>query len=76
MLTCKEITQLVTDYLEGRLSLWQRLMFRMHIGLCEHCHRYLQQMRVTIALEGAIPSDSPPPEVRDELLRRFRSWRK
>jgi predicted anti-sigma-YlaC factor YlaD len=75
MMTCKELTELVTDYLEGRMSLWQRLQFQLHLGMCGHCRAYVRQMRVTIRTVGRVPQESVPPSVRDELLRRFASMR-
>lgn len=69
------MTELVTDYLEGRLRFKQRLQFQMHIGMCRHCRRYLRQMRLTIRSLGSMPPESPPPEVLDELMKRFDGWR-
>ena len=37
MLTCKEITELVTEYAEGHLSFTERLRFQLHIGMCRSC---------------------------------------
>ncbi len=76
MLTCRELTELVTDYLEGRLSLAQQMRFQLHIGMCRHCRAYLRQMRGTIQALGSLPEEPVPPELREELLRRFRSWKR
>lgn len=76
MLTCREITELVTDYLEGRMGLADRIRFRMHVGMCMHCHAYLRQMRTTIALVGRLPDEPLPDVVRDALTVRFRNWRR
>jgi anti-sigma factor RsiW len=76
MLTCTQITELVTDYLEGRLSLKDRVRFRMHVGMCKHCKEYLRQMRVTVKAVGQLPDEPMPDDVRDELLHRFRDWKK
>ena len=75
MLTCQQLTELVTDYLEGRLSLLERVSFQLHVGMCGHCRAYFRQMKATIATLGALPTEPMPPTVRDELLRRFQSWR-
>jgi len=75
MLNCQQITELVTDYVEGRLSLGDRLRFRMHVGMCKHCKAYLRQMRVTVEAVGKLPDEPMPADVRDELLRRFRTWK-
>lgn len=75
MLTCKQLTELVTEYLEGRMSLADRMRFQLHIGMCRHCRAYLRQMRQTIRTLGKLPDESVPPEVLDDLLCRFRSWK-
>lgn len=74
-LTCKEIAEAVTDYLEGSLSVPDWVRFQMHLGMCLGCRRYLRQMRVTIRTLGTLPAEPVPPAVRDELIRRFRSWK-
>lgn len=74
MLTCREVTELVTDYLEGRQSLWQRVRFELHLGMCRNCRAYLQQMRRTIRAARELGQGPGPTAVPEELLRRFRSW--
>lgn len=73
--TCKGFTEAVTDYLEGRQSVLLWLRFQMHLGLCLGCRTYLRQMRQTIHTLGRLPEEPVPPAVRDELLRRFRTWK-
>ena len=75
MLTCQQMTELTTDYLDGRLTFMQRMNFHMHVGMCSHCRAYLRQMKLTIAATGRLPRAAMPPEVRDELMRRFRDWK-
>ena len=74
MPTCQQITELITEYLEGQLSLGQRMSFVLHIGMCRHCRGYLRQVRVTVHALGRMPRAPLPPHVRDELLDQFRSW--
>lgn len=74
-MTCKELTEAVTDYLEGSLSAWAWVRFQMHLGTCLGCRRYLRQMRLTIRTLGRLPEEPVPPAVREELLRRFRTWK-
>lgn len=76
MLTCKELTELVTDYLEGRMPFRKRLAFFLHISMCKNCREYLRQTKLTIATLGKMPSDPIPPETRDALLDRFRNWKR
>ena len=76
MLTCQEVTEVVTDYLEGRQSLMQRLRFQVHLGMCRHCRAYLQQMKTTVDTIGRLPNESIPPEMSKEVLDRFRAWKR
>lgn len=76
MLTCQEVTELVTDYLEGRQPLMQRVRFQLHLGVCRHCRAYLGQMRFTLSTLHQLPADSAPPAMPPELLERLRSWKK
>ncbi len=76
MLTCRELTELVTDYLEGRLSFLDRLRFQMHLGMCRHCRAYLRQLKQTIRALGELPQEPIPPELRRVLLERFRDWKR
>ena len=75
-LTCKQLTEVITDYLEGTLSFWDRLRFQMHLGMCHACRNYLRQMKMTIQTLGQLPADPIPPHVREELLSRFRNWKR
>jgi anti-sigma factor RsiW len=73
-LTCIELVELVTDYLEGALDHRQRARFEQHIGGCDGCTAYLDEMRVTIAVVGHIEEDDLSEEARMELLAAFRNW--
>ena len=75
MLSCKQLTELVTDYLEGKMSLGDRLRFQMHLGMCKHCRAYLRQMKLTIETLGHLPAEQIPDDVRDEFLQRFKRWK-
>jgi anti-sigma factor RsiW len=75
MLTCKELTELVTDYLEGRMSFMERVSFHLHLGMCDRCRAYLRQMKLTVKTLGKLPDEPIPAGVRDELMVRFRSMR-
>jgi anti-sigma factor RsiW len=74
-LTCQELVELVTDYLEDALSPADRLRFEDHLGICPGCATYLDQMRITIQAAGHISEESLDPVVRDQLLDLFRNWK-
>jgi anti-sigma factor RsiW len=73
-LTCVELVELVTDYLEGALSPSEHARVERHLGACENCARYVEEMRTTIELVGRIEEDDLSPEARSELLEAFRGW--
>ena len=76
MLSCKEITELVTDYFEGRLSFYDRLRFRFHAGMCRHCRKYVRQMKETVRDLGRLPQGAIPPEAKEALMQGFRNWKR
>ncbi len=71
MLTCHQLTELVTEYLEGRMSLRRRLQVQMHLGMCRHCRAYLHQMKTTVGALGRPPQEQMPADIKAELLERF-----
>ena len=74
MLTCRQMVELVTDYLEGRLDDDERARFEAHIAECDACTLYIEQMRMTITALGHIPPETISPEAERELLETFRDW--
>jgi anti-sigma factor RsiW len=74
-LTCAELVELVTDYLEGRLPDGQRRRFDEHLTGCDGCNAYVEQMRATIAVSGHVPARDLSPELQQRLLEAFRGWR-
>jgi anti-sigma factor RsiW len=75
-MTCKELVELVTDYLEGALAPDVRTRMEKHLSGCEGCTHYLEQMRETIRLTGQVDEDSLTSAQRDDLLRLFRDWKR
>jgi anti-sigma factor RsiW len=73
-LSCQELVELVTDYLEGALSAADLQRFERHTAGCADCTRYLEQMRVTIRLTGTLTPDDLAPEAEEALLDAFRDW--
>jgi len=51
-MTCHELVELVTEYLDGALSVSERERFEAHMALCEGCELYVDQIRTTVALVG------------------------
>ncbi len=73
-ITCQELVEIVTDYLEGRMPAEQRLLFEEHVVFCSWCDTYVAQMRETIRLTGMLREEDLSAETRDALLDAFRTW--
>jgi anti-sigma factor RsiW len=71
---CRDLVEVITDYLEDRLSPLDRARFEAHLDQCETCRMYLEQFRQTIRVLGRLPEESLSPEARDALLTAFRGW--
>ena len=74
-ISCRELVELVTAYLEGALSQEDRFRFENHLAECDHCTTYLDQMRRTIELTGTLRVDDVSPAAEQALLHAFRNWR-
>lgn len=74
-MSCQTLTELVTDYVEGRLSLANRMQFKLHIGMCKNCREYVRQLELTRETLGELPPTDIPPEVQESLLDQFRNWK-
>lgn len=74
-MTCKELVELVTDYLEGVLPDDVRIRLEAHLSGCDGCTNYLEQMRQTIRLTGQVREENLTTQQRDDLLRLFRDWK-
>ena len=75
-LSCRELVELVTDYLENALPLAERVRFEEHLIACPGCQTYLEQMRQTIDVLGRVTEESLEPAARDQLLDLFRNWKR
>lgn len=74
-LSCKELVELVSDYLEGDMVPQDRALLDEHLARCEGCAAYLDQIRKTIALSGTLKEDDIETPARQPLLSTFREWK-
>jgi anti-sigma factor (TIGR02949 family) len=72
-ISCQEVVEVITDYLEGKMSPDEVAIFEAHLALCEGCQWYLDQMRITIDTVGRIEDEAVPTELRDTVLAAFRT---
>jgi anti-sigma factor RsiW len=75
-LVCREVVELVTEYLGGGLPVHQRERFDQHLATCPPCTAYLAQVRTTLDLAQELGSARDPAdqEVATELADIFRRW--
>lgn len=74
-ITCREVVEIVTDYIEGTLSASDRTRVEEHLAICDGCTSYLHQMRETIRLTGMLSEEQIPDEQKRRLLDAFRDWK-
>lgn len=71
-ITCRDLVELVTDYLEGQIAAVEQHAIDDHLGECPGCAEYVRQMRLTIqGLRGLASGEVMFPQTRDELIRAF-----
>ena len=74
--TCQEVVELVSDYLDQALSPEEASLFEQHVNFCDGCEWYLDQMRSTVTTVGRITEHDVPDETREKLLAVFREWKR
>jgi predicted anti-sigma-YlaC factor YlaD len=73
-LTCRQLAELVSDYIEGVLAPPLPARIADHLAGCADCTSYVDQMRATISVTGELPPGDVAPPVREALLELFRGW--
>ncbi|HET9724599.1 MAG TPA: zf-HC2 domain-containing protein [Actinomycetota bacterium] len=73
-LTCQEVVELVSDYLEEALPRKVRRRVEEHLARCDGCTTYLEQMRETVRLTGMLTEEQIPEDQKQRLLDAFRGW--
>jgi anti-sigma factor RsiW len=75
-ISCREMVEIMTDYLEDAMSSADRARFEQHLAACEGCTTVLDQLRTTIRITGGLSEADIPEGQRDQLLAAFRGWRR
>ncbi|MFC1814725.1 zf-HC2 domain-containing protein [Thermodesulfobacteriota bacterium] len=44
MFNCKEVSRRVSESMDRRLPLYQRILIRMHLLMCRYCARFRRQV--------------------------------
>jgi anti-sigma factor RsiW len=75
-ISCREVVELVTTYLDGSLDADTRARFEAHLELCGPCVEYVAQIRATSRLAAAAVAELEVRPDRDALLDAFRTFRR
>jgi anti-sigma factor RsiW len=71
---CRELVELITDYLEDRLAPVDRQRFEEHLNACELCRLYMAQFKAIIRTLGRLPEESLSPASKEVLIAAFRGF--
>jgi anti-sigma factor RsiW len=74
-ITCRELVELVTDYVEGVLDEPDRAKVEGHLGCCDWCGTYVRQYRETVSVVRQIDPEGLDPRVEGQILDVFRTWK-
>jgi anti-sigma factor RsiW len=74
-MTCRQVVQLLTDYLEGALSATDRARVDEHLAGCDGCTAFLAQLQTASRVVAGLAEVEVPAPLRADLLRAFRDWR-
>ena len=72
-ITCQEMVDILSDYLEGSVDEATRQEIEAHLALCPGCAEYLRQMRSTLRTLGHIPLDTLSDAAKQDLTAAFRA---
>ena len=66
--TCKQMTNLILDYLNDKLSPAVKRDFQQHLKICPDCVDFLSTYKKTVSVSRSIRSEEIPPRVRNNIL--------
>ncbi len=73
--SCRELVELLTDYLDGSLEPSERARLDTHLRGCDGCTNALEQFRTTIEVTGRLTEDQVAAPEREAIREAFRRWR-
>lgn len=73
-LTCREVVEVITDYLEGAMGDHDRARFERHLEECTGCTAVLSQFRATIEATGMLTESAVTADQREAMREVFRRW--
>jgi anti-sigma factor RsiW len=75
-ISCQEVVELVTDYVEQALPADEASVFEQHLNFCDGCVWYVDEVRTTIAAVGELREEDVPQETKVKLMTAFRDWKR
>lgn len=73
MLSCKDITENASAYLDKEMPLSARMSMRLHLFMCHHCRRYMDQLQMTVNTLKMMKKDDPVDEqANNDLIELFK----
>ena len=75
-MSCLDLVELVTDYLDDALPAAQRARFDAHLAECEACATYVAQLAQVARAVGTLAEADVPPGALAELMPLFRKVRR
>ena len=72
--TCREVAEVLIDFIEGNLPEKEMITLRQHICGCPPCHFYMETYQTTIEVTRALPAEPLPPEFEARLRSVMRQW--
>ncbi len=67
MITCRELVELLIDFVSGELDDDRRLRIEAHLRCCGPCEAYLETYRITIQMTRQLPPVPLPPQLVERL---------
>jgi anti-sigma factor RsiW len=75
-ISCREVVEIVTDYLDGALTAEDRARMDAHLEACPPCLLYVEQIRTTRRLAAEAEAEREQRPDREALLAAFRDFRR
>ena len=66
--SCKQLTDLLFDYLNDKLSRTVKRDLEQHLSICPDCVSFLNTYKKTVAVTRSVEAEALPPRVRDNVL--------
>lgn len=73
--SCRQIVELVTEYLDASLPAAERVAFERHVAICPPCRGYFAQLRVVTRVAGRLGAEDLSPGMREGLAGAFADWK-